>query len=161
MEQLYVIWPYLVAFLTLFVTLAASGHAVIYKRDSRSAVFWAAVIWMVPVFGAILYLTFGVNRIRRRVFHRAAIPRPHVHREASPAVLSENPERQSNLLQVGGTVGLLGLGLGLGLRPRHNGGINRGEDADDGNHDKELNQSESSSQLSAIPLVENCSHDLD
>lgn len=66
MELLLDIWPYIVAFLTLFVDLTASGHAVIYKRDSRSAVFWAAVIWMVPVFGAIFYLMFGVNRIKRR-----------------------------------------------------------------------------------------------
>lgn len=82
MEQLYVIWPYLAAFLTLFATLAASGHAVIYKRDSRSAVFWAAVIWMVPVFGAILYLTFGVNRIRRR----ALSLRGSLERAQSPCV---------------------------------------------------------------------------
>lgn len=78
MEQLHAIWPYIAAFLTLFVTVVASGHAVIYKRDSRSAVFWAAVIWMVPVFGAIFYLMFGVNRIRRRAASlRGAFERAH------------------------------------------------------------------------------------
>lgn len=66
MEHLLAIWPYFVAALTLAISALASAHAVIYKRDSRSAVFWAAVIWMLPVAGAVFYLTFGVNRIRRR-----------------------------------------------------------------------------------------------
>ncbi len=66
METLLAIWPYFAAVLTLLISALTSAHAVIYKRDSRSAVFWAAVIWMVPVFGSVFYLTFGVNRIRRR-----------------------------------------------------------------------------------------------
>ncbi len=66
METLLAIWHYLAAALTLIIAVLASAHAVIYKRDSRSAVFWVAVSWMVPVFGAVFYLTFGVNRIRRR-----------------------------------------------------------------------------------------------
>ncbi|VAX34613.1 Cardiolipin synthase, ClsA [hydrothermal vent metagenome] len=60
------IWPHIVGGLTLLVTLVASGHAVLNKRDARSAVAWVGVIWLVPVLGALLYLIFGINRIRRR-----------------------------------------------------------------------------------------------
>ena len=44
----------------------ASGHAVIYKRDSRSAAIWVLVIWVLPALGAIAYAFLGVNRVQRR-----------------------------------------------------------------------------------------------
>jgi cardiolipin synthase len=44
----------------------ASGHAVLYKRDSRSAALWLAVVWLLPALGPLLYLTIGVNRVERR-----------------------------------------------------------------------------------------------
>ena len=60
------IWPHIAGGLTLLVTVAASGHAVLHKRDARSAVAWVGLIWLVPVLGAVLYLLLGINRIRRR-----------------------------------------------------------------------------------------------
>ncbi|HDO22619.1 MAG TPA: cardiolipin synthase, partial [Nitrospirae bacterium] len=60
------IWPHIAAGLTLIVTVVASGHAILHKRDARSAVAWVGVIWLVPVLGALLYLLLGINRIRRR-----------------------------------------------------------------------------------------------
>jgi cardiolipin synthase len=50
----------------LVADLLASGHAVLYKRDSRSAALWLAVVWILPGLGAILYITIGVNRVERR-----------------------------------------------------------------------------------------------
>jgi cardiolipin synthase len=44
----------------------ASGHAVLYKRESRSAALWLAVVWVLPAIGPLLYLTIGVNRVERR-----------------------------------------------------------------------------------------------
>ena len=57
---------YLAAALTLLTALLAAGHAVIWKRDSRSAVLWVVVIWLVPLGGPLLYLLLGINRIERR-----------------------------------------------------------------------------------------------
>ncbi|MEO8350273.1 MAG: phospholipase D-like domain-containing protein [Chthoniobacteraceae bacterium] len=57
---------YLVAAVTLSIALLASGHAIIWKRDSRSAVLWAVVIWLVPLVGPLFYLLLGVNRVERR-----------------------------------------------------------------------------------------------
>jgi hypothetical protein len=71
------LWPYLVTALDLAIALAASGHAVLYKRDARAAVAWVGLIWLVPFLGALLYLLFGVNRIRRRARSlRAGRPHP-------------------------------------------------------------------------------------
>ena len=50
----------------LVAALMASGHAVIYKRDSRSAAIWAVLIWVMPALGAMLYLLMGINRVQRR-----------------------------------------------------------------------------------------------
>src|SRR2546421_2182776 len=44
----------------------ATGHAVIYKRDSRSASIWVLVIWILPALGPVLYALLGVNRVERR-----------------------------------------------------------------------------------------------
>jgi cardiolipin synthase len=75
-------WPYLVTTVDVGVALVASGHAILYKRDARAAVAWVGLIWLAPFLGALLYLIFGVNRIRRRarsirpIHHHPDLP-PH------------------------------------------------------------------------------------
>ncbi|HEY5296890.1 MAG TPA: phospholipase D-like domain-containing protein [Verrucomicrobiae bacterium] len=66
LDKLTQFWPHLVAGFDFLAALLASIHALLHKRDSRAATLWLGIIWFVPVLGAILYLTFGVNRIRRR-----------------------------------------------------------------------------------------------
>ena len=44
----------------------AAGHAVVYKRDPRSASLWVLVILLLPAAGPVLYMLFGVNRVQRR-----------------------------------------------------------------------------------------------
>ncbi|MBB5016600.1 cardiolipin synthase [Rehaibacterium terrae] len=48
------------------VALAGIGHALVYKRDPRSATLWVLVIGMLPMLGTLLYLLFGINRYQRR-----------------------------------------------------------------------------------------------
>ena len=51
---------------TLLAALVASGHAVIYKREPRSAALWVVIIWLVPAVGPVLYFLLGINRVQRR-----------------------------------------------------------------------------------------------
>jgi cardiolipin synthase len=44
----------------------AAGHAVIYKREPRSAALWLLVILLLPAAGPVLYALLGVNRVQRR-----------------------------------------------------------------------------------------------
>ena len=44
----------------------ASGHAVLHKRDTRSAALWLVLCWVLPALGPLLYVTLGVNRVERR-----------------------------------------------------------------------------------------------
>ena len=65
-EYLAEIWPRILTILSLCLDITVSGHAILYKRDSRAAVAWVGFIWFVPVVGALLYLLLGINRIQRR-----------------------------------------------------------------------------------------------
>jgi cardiolipin synthase A/B len=59
-------WPHLTAALVLGLDIWAAGHAILYKRDPRSATTWIGLILLFPVIGAALYLLLGINRIQRR-----------------------------------------------------------------------------------------------
>lgn len=66
LDLLSAIWPHVVTVLTVVIALIASGHAVLSKRDTRAAIAWVGLIWLVPIGGALLYLVLGINRIQRR-----------------------------------------------------------------------------------------------
>jgi cardiolipin synthase len=51
---------------TSFLSLAAAGHALLYKRDSRSALVWTSLNLTLPIVGPFLYWCLGINRISRR-----------------------------------------------------------------------------------------------
>jgi cardiolipin synthase len=59
-------WPHLAAGFDVLASLMASAHALLHKRDTRAATLWIGFIWLMPAVGPLLYLTLGVNRIRRR-----------------------------------------------------------------------------------------------
>lgn len=74
------------------VSLLASAHAVLYKRDLRAAMGWVGVIWLAPFIGAGLYVVLGVNRIRRRAAELKG---------ASPAPLPESARSSSTRSTLG------------------------------------------------------------
>lgn len=59
-------WYIVFSISVVIFSLGTSLHAVLRKRDHRAAVMWVAFIWFSPLVGAICYIVFGVNRIRRR-----------------------------------------------------------------------------------------------
>ena len=46
--------------------MAAASHAVVFKRDPRSATIWVLAVLLVPVGGAVAYVLFGINRVNRK-----------------------------------------------------------------------------------------------
>src|SRR5215831_10721371 len=46
--------------------VAASGHALLYKRRPQSAFGWIALCFSLPLAGALLYYFFGINRVKTR-----------------------------------------------------------------------------------------------
>ena len=52
--------------LAILLSVVCAGHALLWKRDPRAALGWIAICLLLPGVGAVLYLLFGVNRIRAR-----------------------------------------------------------------------------------------------
>jgi len=55
-----------VGVLHFVVAATVTTHALINKRDVPAAIGWIGLAWLTPVLGALLYLGFGVNRVKRR-----------------------------------------------------------------------------------------------
>jgi cardiolipin synthase len=66
------LWRVVAAALTILLSVIASAHVVLYKRDSRAAVGWVGLIWLAPIVGPILYALLGINRIRRQAVQQRA-----------------------------------------------------------------------------------------
>ena len=55
----------------------AGGHAIIHKRDPRSAAIWLTISFTLPFLGPWLYWALGINRVERRaVRHLGRRDRP-------------------------------------------------------------------------------------
>src|SRR5688572_17535994 len=86
----------------IVVAAIAAGHAVLYKRDSRSAALWVIVIWVLPAVGSILYYLLGINRVQRRAARlRGSLVR---HRTQSQFPVSEPGTHFLPLARLVGTV---------------------------------------------------------
>jgi cardiolipin synthase len=78
LDHLTEFWPHLVAGFSFLAALLASVHAVLHKRDSRAAVLWVGLVWLLPAVGPVLYIALGINRIRRHALSLRVgqLPRP-------------------------------------------------------------------------------------
>ena len=72
------------------VSVLSAGHALLNKRDPRSAVGWIAVCLFVPLAGAFFYFLLGVNRARRRARKLKALGEPPVE-DGRYQVIGEGP----------------------------------------------------------------------
>jgi cardiolipin synthase A/B len=54
--------------LAVHVTLAScvTGHVLFHKRDVGACIGWIGLAWLSPILGSILYIMFGINRVKRR-----------------------------------------------------------------------------------------------
>src|ERR1017187_1311454 len=107
-------WPHLVAGFGSLTALPASVHVLLRKRDSRAAALWIGLIWLLPIFGPVLYLVFGVNRIRPRAI---SLGRHKLIGRPIPEDLGETQPAEAQHLPTaarGGGAGRLGAGRASG-----------------------------------------------
>lgn len=91
---------YLLLYMILVTALAAfsvvsAGHALINKRDPRSAVGWILTCIVFPLLGPLAYWGMGVNRIysRAKRWHRRGKPvPPAIERPETPVAVAPLPE---------------------------------------------------------------------
>jgi len=84
------VWHITAIGIGLLLSVLATGHVVLNKRDSRAAIAWVGFVWFVPVVGAVMYFLFGVNRIR----HKAALLRRNLERYRAQAAQLECPPEE-------------------------------------------------------------------
>lgn len=93
------------------VSLVASAHVVLHKRNVRATVGWVGVIWLAPFLGTSLYLLLGINRIERHARRK----RPPLFVELAPCIvpLAEQQDITSSSLRDLNTLGCTITGLPL------------------------------------------------
>lgn len=50
----------------LALQISVTLHILLKKDDVKSSIGWIGLVWLAPVLGSIIYVLFGINRIRRR-----------------------------------------------------------------------------------------------
>ena len=82
------------------ITVIVTLHILLRKREVASAVGWIGLVWFAPFLGAITYLMFGINRVKRRA------------RQARPQ--DDSPDDQPSHALVGAGSNLAPLERGIG-----------------------------------------------
>ncbi|MFP3929280.1 MAG: phospholipase D-like domain-containing protein [Desulfobacteraceae bacterium] len=57
---------WIIGLLNIALALVTAGHALLFKRDPRAAWGWISICLIFPLGGPLLYLLFGINRVRTR-----------------------------------------------------------------------------------------------
>ena len=52
--------------LYLLLQILVTGHIICRKDDVKSSFGWIGLVWLTPLIGSIIYVIFGINRIRRK-----------------------------------------------------------------------------------------------
>ena len=91
-------YHYVLSALSVCVSVVATVHVLLSKRDTRSSIGWIGLIWLSPFIGTTLYVLLGINRIERKA-RALRRDRPEIHkldpRESSVGQLCEvlGPDR--------------------------------------------------------------------
>ncbi len=106
------------------IALSAASHALLNKRDPRSAWGWIAVCWLFPLAGALLYYLFGINRIHmraRRIVGPDASFREKIVDDALPAPVGVHPAELQELVRIGSAMTRRPLTGGNAIEPLFDG----------------------------------------
>lgn len=48
------------------LAICVTAHVLFHKRDIGASIGWIGLAWLSPIIGSILYVMFGINRVKRR-----------------------------------------------------------------------------------------------
>lgn len=122
LQTLYIIF-------SLTISIISACHALLWKRDPRSALGWVVISLILPIIGPLLYWSMGINRINRKARQWLESGRRLVGRNAfqakrkveSAVQLPEGAEHLNELRVLIDRVVLSPVIAGNGLVPLENG----------------------------------------
>ena len=76
----------------LILALGVTGHVLLNKREVAAATAWIAFALIAPVWGALFYFMFGINRVVRRA-QKARTARPPRRPAAEHHHVHDLPDR--------------------------------------------------------------------
>lgn len=85
-----VLLPSVGAALALLLASGVTVHVLWTKKEPRASFGWIGLAWLSPVIGAVLYMLFGINRIRRKARSMRTLRRRRHERPAMGVVTPEN-----------------------------------------------------------------------
>ena len=50
----------------LLLAIGVTTHVLLHKRDIGASIGWIGLAWLSPILGSVLYVIFGINRVKRR-----------------------------------------------------------------------------------------------
>ena len=50
----------------VLLAICVTVHVLFHKRDVGASIGWIGLAWLSPILGSILYVIFGINRVKRR-----------------------------------------------------------------------------------------------
>lgn len=59
------LWPFVASALHIIGAVAVTLHAILRKKEVKSAIGWIGLAWLSPIIGSLAYLVLGINRIHR------------------------------------------------------------------------------------------------
>ena len=66
LDLIKVVFPYVLAATHILCATWVTLHAILRKREVRTAIAWIGLAWLSPLLGSIAYWMFGINRIHRK-----------------------------------------------------------------------------------------------
>ena len=52
--------------LYLLLQICVTVHILLFKDDVKSSIGWIGLVWLAPLLGSVIYVLFGINRIKRK-----------------------------------------------------------------------------------------------
>ncbi len=75
----------------IVIASIVTGRVLLEKSDVRAALGWIAVAWLSPLFGALTYYVFGINRVTRRALRLTKLEHPRGTAIGAPALPALSP----------------------------------------------------------------------
>jgi cardiolipin synthase len=95
------------AALAVIMPVLATVHITMTRRDPRGAMGWIGTVWLAPFVGTLLYVVFGINRIRRKATRLRPMP---IHPK-----MRQNRRGQTGAHEAAGLMEMVGNVTGLPL----------------------------------------------